>query len=95
MPFAGRVHVPNGTFSDVGQGLGVAQHAILDALEQQPLTIDGLAELTGRTPRRVLAAVRSLERRGLVEMTRQSFGRKGIGSYGGGGWTRNLSIISI
>jgi hypothetical protein len=70
----------------MGRGPGTVQRAILAALEADRdnlwLTIPELAERTGRSARQVRTAVRALEARGLVVLTRGATGWKGRGEYG-------------
>jgi hypothetical protein len=70
----------------MGRGPGIAQRAILAALEADQgnawLTVPELAERTGRPPRQVRTAVHALEARGLVVITKGATGWKGRGDYG-------------
>lgn len=63
----------------------MAQRAILAALadaEGDYLTMPELAQATGRSDRQVRTAVRSLEGRALVVITREYTGWRGAGEYG-------------
>lgn len=67
---------PSGTLRNMSRGIGATQRAILDALDGATdrwwLTVAGLAESVDRSQRQVRAAVRSLEHRGLVAITREA-----------------------
>src|ERR1700758_2428553 len=68
----------------MSKGIGKTQQAILDALEQSggTLTVVQLAERLGASPRQLRTAARSLEGRGLVVITRETIGWRGLGEYG-------------
>jgi hypothetical protein len=70
----------------MGTGLGKTQQRILDALageqENVALTIKDLAQRVGVSDRQMRAAVRALERRGLVVITKEFIGWTGVGEYG-------------
>lgn len=68
--------------------MGRTQRALLEALEASEYlwcTVAELAEALQRSPRQVLAAVRSLEGRGLVVITRETIGwNEGVGRLAAG-----------
>ena len=69
----------------MSRGPGTAQRAILAALadaEGDYMTVPELAQATGRSDRQVRTAVRSLEGRALVVITREYTGWRGAGEYG-------------
>jgi hypothetical protein len=69
----------------VSRGLGTAQRDILGALADAArdyMTVPELAQVTGRSERQVRAAVRALEGRALVVITRGCTGWRGAGVYG-------------
>ena len=78
--------VPAGTVTGVSRGIGKTQQAILaeltDAKDYRWLDIATLTERIGCSGRQIHQAVRSLERRGLVVITREHLGWKGLGEYG-------------
>ncbi len=69
----------------MSRGLGTAQLGILGALADAArdyMTVPELAQATGRSERQVRAAVRALEGRALVVITRGCTGWRGTGEYG-------------
>lgn len=69
----------------MGQGLGKAQHSILDVLgaaDDYALTVPDIAERIDRSERQVRAAVRALESRSLVVVTKGYTGWNGRGEFG-------------
>jgi hypothetical protein len=85
--------VPVGTLTGMGRGIGKTQQAILAELTaltdhgwpsgwDKKLDIAELVKRIGRSDRQIRTAVRSLERRGLVAVTREHLGWTGIGEYG-------------
>jgi hypothetical protein len=69
----------------MSRGLGTAQRGILGALAdavRDYMTVPELAQATGRSERQVRAAVRALEGRALVVVTRGCTGWRGTGEYG-------------
>jgi MarR family len=69
----------------MSRGLGTAQRAILAALREDDdyaLSVTELAGKLGRSQRQVRAAVRALEARKLVVITRDHIGWRGAGEYG-------------
>jgi hypothetical protein len=69
----------------MSRGPGTAQRAILAALAdavRDYMTVPELAQATGRGERQVRAAVRALEGRALVVITREYTGWRGTGEYG-------------
>ena len=69
----------------MSRGIGKTQQAILDALaaDDDPcLTVAELAERVTVSERQIRRAVRSLEDRRLVVITKRSTGQRGVGEYG-------------
>ena len=70
----------------MGRGVGKTQQTILDQLvgEQEflALTVTELAQRVGASDRQIRTAVRALERRGLVVITKEHIGWSGRGEYG-------------
>jgi hypothetical protein len=69
----------------MGTGIGKTQRRILDALaasQYRALTVGDLADDVDASGRQVRAAVRALERRGLVVITKEHIGWSGGGEYG-------------
>jgi Helix-turn-helix domain len=66
-------------------------------LERDGMTVKALAELVGVSDRQVRTAVRALERRGLVAITKENVGRSGRGEYGplvSTWWARNADLLA-
>lgn len=71
----------------MSRGLGSLQRRILAALAVTPnqppaLTTRELSTLLDRSPRRIRAAIYSLETRGLVHVQKRYLGHAGVGRYG-------------
>jgi DNA-binding transcriptional ArsR family regulator len=63
--------------------------------ERDGMTVTTLAELVGVSVRQIRTAVRALERRGLVSISKECVGRSGRGEYGpmvNTRWARNADL---
>jgi predicted transcriptional regulator len=66
-------------------------------LERDGMTVKTLAELVGVSDRQIRTAVRALERRGLVTITKENIGRSGRGEYGplvSTRWVQNEDLLA-